>query len=91
MLELLSDTFFDCMLHTCAVHCLDVAVRKYSHLPWFCQVFRCTLPRVGLNLDDYPQIKKIYNNCLKLPQVQKAMPAQQPDAPEKDFWTSLDA
>ncbi|KAL3155671.1 hypothetical protein ABBQ32_012698 [Trebouxia sp. C0010 RCD-2024] len=53
------------------------------------QVFRCTLPRVGLNLDDYPQIKRIYNNCLKLPEVQKAMPQQQPDAPDAGFLTAL--
>ena len=55
-----------------------------------CQVFRCTLPRVGLHLDDYPQIKRIYKNCLKLPQVQRAMPQQQPDAPDASFYTSLD-
>ena len=55
-----------------------------------CQVFRCTLPRVGLHLDDYPQIKRIYNNCLNLPQVQKAMPQQQPDAPDASFYTSVD-
>ena len=55
-----------------------------------CQVFRCTLPRVELRLDDYPQIKRIYNNCLKLPQVQKAMPQQQPDAPDVSFYMSSD-
>ena len=55
------------------------------------QVFRCTLPRVGLNLDNYPQIQKIYKNCLDMPQFQHAMPEEQPDAPEEGFWTSLEA
>lgn len=52
------------------------------------QVFRCTLPRVGVDLSKYPKIKQIYDNCLNLHEVQKAMPQQQPDAPPDDFWTA---
>ena len=60
----------------------------HSSLHVICQVFRCTLPRVGVDLNKYPKIKQIYSNCLKLPEVQSAMPQQQPDAPAEDFWTA---
>jgi len=54
------------------------------------QVFRCTLPRVGLDISKYPRIKQIYENCIQLPEVQQAMPQQQSDAPADEFWIATE-
>jgi len=45
----------------------------------------CLVPQVynaerfGVNLNDYPTISKIYNNCIKLKEFQVSHPDQQPD------------
>ena len=86
----------DMHLQSIALDCLGMISRRSCRhaVPLYClyccQVFRCTLPRVGLDLNKYPKIKAIYNNCLKLPEFQKAMPQNQPDAPPEKFYTGTE-
>ena len=38
--------------------------------------------RLGLDLKPYPQIRRIYDNCMQLEAFKKAAPENQPDAPK---------
>jgi maleylacetoacetate isomerase len=39
--------------------------------------------RVGVKLDKFPNIRRIYDECLKLPAFQDAAPERQPDCPQE--------
>jgi maleylpyruvate isomerase len=43
------------------------------------QVYSSLRPVVGADLSRWPTVKRIYDNCLALPAVQRALPPNQPD------------
>ena len=61
----------------------------YAYGGQFSLIDVCLVPQVynalrfNLNLEEYPVIKRVYQNCLKLPAVDNARPEAQEDCPEE--------
>jgi glutathione S-transferase len=60
------------------LHSIFWGERLYIALLLLLQVWNA-LKRYGLTLDPYPRVKAVYDACLQVPAIQKALPEHQPD------------